>query len=135
MPQVHIFFILVTNKDIYINQNICCSSDRYTFKALTDGPFGCVQTGCEAKRTTSNSRPARLGTPRETFCQVDRSLARHTVRFARVDAKTFCERKGSFDAFFLKREREKKRCCGHFQMRVLIRNFFFNFYFGQARKI
>lgn len=70
----HKFSILVINNDRWVNWNISCSSDRYTFKALSGGHFGCLQTGCKAKRTTSNSHPVRYTKLHEMFCRVNCSL-------------------------------------------------------------
>lgn len=49
------------------------TSDKHTFKALSGGHLDCLQSGREAKQTTSNSCPSFHSTLCELFCQVDYS--------------------------------------------------------------
>lgn len=89
-----------------VNWNKYCSSDRYNLKALSGG---------KAKRATPKSRPVRHAKLRQTFFS-GRRFARfwreRTRRFARVNAETFGDRRGSFGAFSSNVLEEKKKKIG-----------------------
>lgn len=88
---------------------MCCSSDRYTFKAQSGGHFGCSQTGCEAQSFTKR-------------------FVRSNFAFSPSDRKDVLRTAAAFGAYssnILKTDFLKSRCGGDFHMRALMTTLIF----------